>query len=195
MSSCDYQDKAGNTALIYACKEKSPMVVQILLEYGADPNIRNNLGETALMFSIKVGRTPYEPRNIRNIFNMLIDYGAKVNFETIYRDTVIDIAVNDVEGSLYVKRLEELKKQEDLEMAELKTRRFRKMAKQRLAVASGLHPRLGTNTPIADDLIEKIATNLTGRGKRSLSKRSSLSKCSKKHSRKKKSKKKSKSNK
>ena len=38
-------------------------------------------------------------------------------------------------------------------------------ARGRLAVASGLHPRLGTNTPIADDLIEKITTNLTGRGK------------------------------
>lgn len=43
----DLRDKNGNTALMYAVAYRGP--VRILLRAGANPNITNNLGETALM--------------------------------------------------------------------------------------------------------------------------------------------------
>ncbi len=41
------QDKKGNTPLLWAVKKNKSKVVTLLLQYGANPNIRNNKGNNA----------------------------------------------------------------------------------------------------------------------------------------------------
>lgn len=45
-------DNFGNTALMFASKKLSVTVVSLLLEKGADVNIKNNNGDTALIYSL-----------------------------------------------------------------------------------------------------------------------------------------------
>jgi ankyrin repeat protein len=49
------QDSAGNTALMQACRYGLEESVQALLEYHADPNMKNHEGKTALWFVQKEG--------------------------------------------------------------------------------------------------------------------------------------------
>ena len=51
----DKQDAYGNTALIHAVKANNPELVALLLEAGADIDIRNDLGETAFSLARKGG--------------------------------------------------------------------------------------------------------------------------------------------
>lgn len=66
------RDSLGNTALCLAVKDKSPEIIHILLENGADPNIANNLANSPLIWSIKAKRSI-------SIVQMLLEYGANVN--------------------------------------------------------------------------------------------------------------------
>lgn len=47
------QDSEGNTALIYAVQTYFLRLIPILLDHGADPTLKNRLGNTALMYAIK----------------------------------------------------------------------------------------------------------------------------------------------
>lgn len=64
----NYQDSAGNTALIVACQNGHSSVSQLLVRYGANLNLANNKGNTALHYCFNYG---YE-----DIGNYLIKQGA-----------------------------------------------------------------------------------------------------------------------
>jgi len=65
-------DRQRGPALVYAIREKSMGVVDVLVEYpGTDVNVRNSLGESALMFAAQSGAIDLSKR--------LIGRGAEVN--------------------------------------------------------------------------------------------------------------------
>lgn len=66
----DCQDARGMTGLMLAVCDEYLLVVETLIKFGADLNIKNDDGMTALMFA--AGRS-----NI-NIFNCLIENGADI---------------------------------------------------------------------------------------------------------------------
>ncbi|MGD8316623.1 MAG: ankyrin repeat domain-containing protein, partial [Myxococcales bacterium] len=43
----DAQDSLGGTPLMYACSKNEAQIVQTLLQGGADPSLKDNLGRTA----------------------------------------------------------------------------------------------------------------------------------------------------
>ena len=47
------QDEEGNTPLLLAVMAENELIVQRLLEFGADAKIRNKYGDTALLRAIK----------------------------------------------------------------------------------------------------------------------------------------------
>lgn len=71
-------DDEGNTLLLYATKNSYPKLVDALLQRDADPNIKNNLGISALSIAIKT-------KNVE-IVKLLLNYGANssnLNIEDI----------------------------------------------------------------------------------------------------------------
>ena len=65
----NYQEfPSGNTLLIYAVRNNLKSAVELLLLKGADPNLQNKFGNSALHAAYKVGN-PY-------IINLLLEYGA-----------------------------------------------------------------------------------------------------------------------
>ncbi|MCD4820131.1 MAG: ankyrin repeat domain-containing protein [Candidatus Cloacimonetes bacterium] len=71
-------DKDGNTLLISASTLGYSEFVKTLLELGADPNIRGNIGFTALHATFYFPVTSGNEVNI-NTVNYLLEYGADVN--------------------------------------------------------------------------------------------------------------------
>jgi ankyrin repeat protein len=49
----DARDDRGRTALLYACREKQPAIVELLLDAGADPNIADDEGRTPLAMAVE----------------------------------------------------------------------------------------------------------------------------------------------
>lgn len=79
------QDSKGNTPLIYACYNECSEIVEELLNYGADPNIYNYIGETPLQIVFNVS-------NYR-IIHLLTQGGANINKQYgNNRETVLHIA-------------------------------------------------------------------------------------------------------
>src|SRR5262249_37594047 len=52
----DVQDKDGETALMKACRRKRPGMTQGLVALGANVNLKNHAGQTALMIATEFGR-------------------------------------------------------------------------------------------------------------------------------------------
>lgn len=67
----DMQDKLGRTALMYAIMQGNHKVVEYLLEAGADPNIADKRGWTAL----KIANT-HQKTHPHDIIGTLLEYGA-----------------------------------------------------------------------------------------------------------------------
>jgi RNA polymerase sigma factor (sigma-70 family) len=65
------QDKDGFTALMYAAKYKRFQIVQYLIGQGADPKLKDNLGNGALNYAAEKGDL--------NMIQCLLDSGADVN--------------------------------------------------------------------------------------------------------------------
>jgi ankyrin repeat protein len=59
-------DSSGNTALIVACQNGLEDIVQLLLRFGADPNISNNKGNTCLHYCFAYGFTTLSDILIRS---------------------------------------------------------------------------------------------------------------------------------
>jgi ankyrin repeat protein len=79
----------GLTALHYAMKYKqAPLVVPLLLRYGADPNCRNDAGESALHLL-----------RDRTLLDLLMAHGADINASDIAGDTPL---MNSIANHLYV---------------------------------------------------------------------------------------------
>ncbi|BCS83611.1 putative ankyrin repeat protein [Cotonvirus japonicus] len=75
----DSQNEFGWTALMIACRnctiEKDAKLIKLLLECGANVNIQNNDGKTALMLLVK-----YSENNL-DVIKLLLDNGADVNIK------------------------------------------------------------------------------------------------------------------
>lgn len=68
------QDKRGRTPLIYTITQKSSIeIFDFLLEFGADPNIKDRLGDNVLLKAIRFKRT--------DIIKKLLDKGIELNSE------------------------------------------------------------------------------------------------------------------
>ncbi|AVL94346.1 putative ankyrin repeat protein [Megavirus vitis] len=87
----DSQNELGWTALMVACENctttKYKTVIKLLLECGANINIQNNKGETALMLLV----SNYFENNI-DVVKLLLDNGANVNFKTSDKWTALMLA-------------------------------------------------------------------------------------------------------
>ena len=67
----DAKDRWGNTCLVLACERGYTGFVDVLLEHGADPSVRNNKGWTAAHAATVGGHS--------TIFQTLYEHGAVVN--------------------------------------------------------------------------------------------------------------------
>ena len=94
----DAQDTFGNTPLFWAAGVPStpPEISGVLLSAGADPNVRNRMGATALWNAALMGRV--------EVIGLLIRYGAEINVRsdfapldgaiTLGRTEVIEVLLN-----------------------------------------------------------------------------------------------------
>ena len=67
------QDKDGQTLLHFSTKQKKRTITKILLEYGADPNIKDDKGDTPLYWAVSNGRN--------DIVKLLLSYNANLMFK------------------------------------------------------------------------------------------------------------------
>lgn len=80
----DTRSEIGETVLIRACVSFHPHIVQIILEHGADPNIKaKRSGRSALYWASDRGI-------IKNI-KLLLEYGANVNIKDSYGTTPLHL--------------------------------------------------------------------------------------------------------
>lgn len=107
-------DDNGNTALIYAIKYQlinqqitgpniNQEMVDLLLRYGADPNIPNSKGQYPIHFI-----EPYnDPKVLQSILKSLIDARADINAQDAAGNTIIHLLVNkrnvDVLREVFIK--------------------------------------------------------------------------------------------
>lgn len=74
-------------ALIWASISYDRQSIRLLLEYGADPNIQNFYGETALWWAARIGNT--------ESVQLLLEHGADPNIRTLHGDTALIKAVEN----------------------------------------------------------------------------------------------------
>jgi len=94
------EPSSGNTPLIEASASKLPKIVEMLLAAGADVNVNNKKGNTALMEAINCDwldpefDKPWDQveAEITNIMEMLLAAGADVNVVNDDAKTALDIA-------------------------------------------------------------------------------------------------------
>ncbi len=82
----DETDKNGRTALMLVCEKGVPEKVAELLEKGADPNIQDKRGKTALMFACK---------SIPKKVELLLNNGASPNIQDNYGKTALYYLMDD----------------------------------------------------------------------------------------------------
>jgi hypothetical protein len=85
----NYQDEKGNTALIYAVKNKEPNnFIHWILELKADPNIMNNDEDTAYLIALREKRQKNistQSKMLReNLVKLLEDEGAFIPGQEVY---------------------------------------------------------------------------------------------------------------
>ncbi len=81
----DNEDNKGNTPLIDACIYDRAKVVELLLNAGADTEIKNHLGDTALIATVQFSRS-------NQIIKLLHNAGANLEAKDNFGNTSIDIA-------------------------------------------------------------------------------------------------------
>ena len=94
---------ANQTALMLACKNQLARTVSLLLSSGADPNLQNDSGWTALMFSLHVSHTGLKTPHcaVKNDYRSF-RAGAVVNkqnskgskFSNSLLNVVVTVAIN-----------------------------------------------------------------------------------------------------
>ena len=84
----------GRTALIWAvfreARSRNRRIVRLLLEAGADPDVRDVQGMTALMYAVA---HPIDQRRAAKLVTELIQAGADVNLRTESGDTALSVAL------------------------------------------------------------------------------------------------------
>ena len=83
-------DGCGRTSLMIACQAGNYEAVKILLEHGAEVNVRDYCGETALIYT--VGSENCDIGDKVKIVKLLLDYGADSTICGNYSGTALDIA-------------------------------------------------------------------------------------------------------
>ena len=101
-------DREGNTALMFAAcgcgpasTEDSLELMRLLLANGADPNLKNNSAETALMIAAARGRL--------DAVVLLVEHGAQAKKMDLYGDTALTLAEHAGYGEI-AERLRTLKR-------------------------------------------------------------------------------------
>nr|QBK92095.1 MAG: ankyrin repeat protein [Pithovirus LCPAC304] len=86
----NFQNKFGETALLWAASYRHRDIVRLLLEYGAKPDIRSVTGRTALGVSIEHDRLRWEwsPGDIR-IIALLLEHGANPDISNKLGNTAL----------------------------------------------------------------------------------------------------------
>ena len=74
------------TALMAAALHKQAKAVELLLQHGADPDLQNNYGGTAMTRAAQFGYT--------NIVQLLLDNGADHTLKNKQNETALDIAID-----------------------------------------------------------------------------------------------------
>jgi ankyrin repeat protein len=83
----NYQEfKGKHTALLIACYKNRPAVMKELLAQGADPNLKNEEGYNGLLITLKYGDL--------ESCKLIVEAGAKLNYQDEQGNTVLDFAVN-----------------------------------------------------------------------------------------------------
>ena len=145
VSALNHIDKFGSSVLMQAVStptERKRQCVQHLIAAGADVNLQNEDGDTALMVAIRC-------RFRVSAVSLLLDEGAHVNTVTVYGETPLALALNKIEndrGCGTVQRLLQLgadptlsRRQRDcLHKKIISRRRFSAII--RVLVMSGLPP-------------------------------------------------------
>jgi len=91
------KDREGNTPLIWSLRNITPSTLSIvdeLLKAGANPNIQNNAGQTALHVAIATIFSQIEPLKEGDaIISKLLAFGANPNIQTLEGETSLHYAV------------------------------------------------------------------------------------------------------
>ena len=85
----------GTTPLMVAALHGSPGCVEMLLQHGADPNVANDRGVTALLWAVS---------DLAKV-DLLVDYGAKVNARSDLGNTPLLVAASISNATPVVKHL------------------------------------------------------------------------------------------
>ena len=95
----DIRNEYGDTALILATKHKSQNVQSIeeLLKFGAQVNIANNEGKTALHYTCELKRT--------YVSYCLLEYGADCNMQNLAGNTPLHFAAANEEDEIVLRLL------------------------------------------------------------------------------------------
>ncbi len=80
----NFQNKDGNTALMYAAKVGHEDIVALLINKGANLNLKNDYRFTSLMFAVLSGH--------ENIVTLLVQAGAYLNLRQIFGETALTLA-------------------------------------------------------------------------------------------------------
>ena len=83
----NFQERDGDTFLMWVCEKHQPhsyALAKALLEHGADPNIQDDLGSTALMYAAY--NRPVE------IVQLLLQHGARADVTNSRGETALSIA-------------------------------------------------------------------------------------------------------
>ena len=151
----------GETVLMISCgtsyDDDHLPLVQLLLENGANPNIKNSVGDTALT---------YAAMNNYDIVELLLNNGANPLIKNNDGQTVSDIIYNDTGGVLSIKDtklLQLLKKYEviyriqALQRGKLTRRKLRtSMARRRSTIS-----RLGDRHGLGENIIQMLNSRIS----------------------------------
>lgn len=90
----NHQTSIGTTLLMFCAGRYWPRGVQLLLEHGADPSLKDNDGQTALFYTTSWNVVCYD-----EIIDYLIEYGANINeVDNDGNTALLQIAHEEIEG-------------------------------------------------------------------------------------------------
>lgn len=163
------EPELGETALMISTKKNNFPIVYYLLDNGANPNIKNNEGDTALMYAVSIpNNLDNRPnfRNIRmwNIAKLLLENGenganpliknneGKTAYDIVVDEGIIN-RVKDAELLRELKKYMRIHRIQALRRGNLTRRKLRtSMARRRLALS-----RFGDRHGLGEDVIQMLS--------------------------------------
>ena len=142
----DMRDGEGRTALMNASYNKFLMVVDTLLQAGADPNLQDKNSRTALMMSSTV-----------KIIDKLLDAGADVNISNNVGRTAIMEYLNNINFTNIIILLEKfLQKGLNLDIKDYFDKNFYELLKEKQEKAKYIKSELDLSNKIQEYIDEKF---------------------------------------